>query len=200
MGQGGGTVSLGGRVPPWCQIILWWIPQVGCWGTALLIHSSTDVCTCHQICAERSREINSLWLPAGPPKSGSQGRHIHCPPGRVPDVQQRKWGPLPPGICAEKVAWTPTVWARKSMADRKGHHFFLERLPKVEGGGTARRRWRARVCQHLSPLPLQMGFTERKVGQLRGAITCQGQGSPLVGAGGCHCTGGMHQKIQLIHH
>ena len=39
------------------------------------------------------------------------------------------------------------------MKDNKGHHVFLERPPKVEGGGTARRRWRTGVCWHLLPCP-----------------------------------------------
>ena len=72
-------------------------------------------------------------------------------------------------ICVKKVAQTPTQWARKSTRDNKGYHVFLKRLLKVEEGRTARRRWRTRVCQHLSPLPLPPSFTERKVGHFRGA-------------------------------
>ena len=106
---------------------------MGCWRTALPIHSPTHVCTCHQMQEERSGEVNSLWLPTRPPKARLQDGHNYHPAGRVPDIQWRNWEPLLSSICAQEVAWTPTVWARKSMRDNR-RHVFLERPPKAEKG------------------------------------------------------------------
>ena len=79
----------------------------------------------------------------------------------------------------KEVAWTLTVWARKSTRDNKGHCVFFERPPKAEERGAVRRRWRTRVHQHLSILLLQLSFPGRKAGHFRVSESLPRPGRPI---------------------
>ena len=47
---------------------------------------------------------------------------------------------------------------------------------------------------------LQMSLPAGKAGHFGWARTCQGQGGPLVGPGGCCCIGGADRKAQPVHY
>ena len=167
-----------------CRIISGWVPQMGCWRTTPPIYPSKDVHTCPQIWAERSREVDlscSHWQ--GLPKLDSE---VDISAVQLVGYQtSSEWnqGPLRSGICAKKVAQTPSVWARKSTRDNKGYRVFLKRLPKAEEGRTARRRWRTRVCSGLVPLTHVTELHRVEGGTLQGSENLHwGQGSTLAGA------------------
>ena len=131
--KGGRTVHPRGKPSSRCRVIFGWVPQMECWRTALPIYPSMDVLACCQIQEERSREVNLSWLLTGPPKAGLGGGHIHHPAGMVSDIWWRNWGPLPSSICAKDIAWTPTMWARKSMEIMKDMSSLKDHLWQRKG-------------------------------------------------------------------
>ena len=145
---------------------------MGCQRTTLPIYPSMVVHTCCQIWAERSREVNPLWLPAGPPKLDSE---VDVSAVQLVGYQMSS-KEIRDRYCQvhalKRLPGPPPCGPERAQEITKGYCVFLKRLPRAEEGGTARRRWRTGVCQHSSTLPLQLSFTERKAGHFRGARTC----------------------------
>ena len=173
---------------------------MGCWRTVLPVHPPTDVCTCHWIWAEGSREVNLLHSPPGLPKldskadvsavqlvgyqmSSKETGHLYC------QVYALKRLPRPPQCGLKR--------AQEILRDIVSS---LKDCLWQEERGAVRRKWRNGACQHSSNLPLQPSLPERKVGHFGEARTCWGQGGPSVCPGSCCCAEGMHRKAHLVHH
>ena len=192
------NVCKGSRSLYGCRDVPGWVPTVGGWGTTPPHHSSWDVCTCHWVGAERSREADLPRSSARSSEAEPQGRSSSCPAHRILDFSGADSGPLPWGIHAQKAAQPATLWAQMDGKGHQRHSVLLEELPTEEG----RYHWAWRgpkgSCHSHSAAHLSRWtpLSDLREGLLAWWSPLGSQGGTQAGVGGCMHAGVKHWKTE----